>query len=60
MIRLIADHNIDAEVMTIPNDGSFVSIDDSNTSPNIIQSEPMMRYIDIIIMMLPVINVFAT
>ena len=45
--------------MIILSEGNLPAMVDSNASPNIIQSEPMMRYIAIIIMMLLVINAFA-
>jgi len=59
MIKLIADHSTEAEVTIISSGGNLFATVDSNARPNIIQSEPIMRYIAIIIMMLPVINVFA-
>jgi hypothetical protein len=58
MIRLTADHKIDAEVMTIPYEGS-VAAADSKATPNITHNEPMIKYIAIIIMMLLVISIFA-
>lgn len=59
IIRLIADHNIETEVITIPNDGNLSITTDSNASPNVTQRDPMIKYIVIIIIKLPVINIFA-
>lgn len=59
IIRLMADHTIDADVMTTPYDGTVTEAADSKAIPNIIHIEPMIRYIAIIIMTLPVINIFA-
>lgn len=50
---------IDAEVITIPKDGNFSVIADWNANPKMIQRDPIIRYIAIIIMMLLVINIFA-
>ena len=55
----MADHTIDADVMTTPYDATVTEAADSNAIPKIIHIEPMIRYIAIIIMMLPVINIFA-
>ena len=55
----MADHRIDADVMTTPYDGMVTEAADSNAIPKIIHIEPITRYMAIIIMMLPVINIFA-
>ena len=45
--------------MTTPYDGMVTDAADSKAIPNIIHIEPMIRYMAIIIMMLPVIKIFA-
>ncbi len=55
----MADQIMEADVMTIPYDGSVTTAADSNATPNITHREPMIRYIAIIIMILLVISVFA-
>lgn len=57
MIRLTADHNIEAIVTTIPSDEWWSTINASKETPKPIQREPMIRYIVIIIVKLPVINI---
>jgi hypothetical protein len=59
IIRLTADHKTDAEIMTISNDGNLSTIMDSKAKPKAIHRDPMSKYIDIIIMKLPVINILA-
>ena len=58
MIRLTADQTIDAEVTTIPRELSCWTMIVSKATPKAIQSEPMTRYTVIIIVKLPVINIF--
>ena len=59
IIRLITDQTIDADVMTIPYDGSLTAAADSNATPKIIHKDPIIKYIAIIIMMLLVISILA-
>ncbi len=59
MIKLIADQTMDAEVITVVYDGNVVTAADSNATPKIIQSEPMIIYMPIIIMTLPLTSIFA-
>jgi len=58
IIKLIAVHKIDADVITIPKDGWVSIMTDSKANPNAIHSDPMIRYIEIIIMKLPVASIF--